>query len=44
MKTPLAGRTEHAAPPRIGEHTDAILKEAGLSDAEIAGLRAGGAI
>jgi crotonobetainyl-CoA:carnitine CoA-transferase CaiB-like acyl-CoA transferase len=44
MKMPLAGRTEHAAPPKIGEHTDAILKEAGLSDSEIASLRADGAI
>jgi crotonobetainyl-CoA:carnitine CoA-transferase CaiB-like acyl-CoA transferase len=31
-------------PPRSGEHSDAILKEAGLSDEEIAGLRAAGAV
>ena len=28
--------------PRLGEHTDAVLSEAGLSDAEIEALRAGG--
>ena len=32
------------APPRLGEHTDAILGEAGLSREEIAALRAAGAI
>ncbi len=32
------------APPRLGEHTDAILGEAGLSHEEIAALRAAGAI
>ncbi len=31
-------------PPAVGEHTDAVLREAGLSDAEIAALRADGAI
>jgi crotonobetainyl-CoA:carnitine CoA-transferase CaiB-like acyl-CoA transferase len=30
-------------PPRLGEHTDAVLRELGLSDAEIASLRASGA-
>jgi crotonobetainyl-CoA:carnitine CoA-transferase CaiB-like acyl-CoA transferase len=30
-------------PPRLGEHTDAVLRELGLSDAEIAALRASGA-
>jgi crotonobetainyl-CoA:carnitine CoA-transferase CaiB-like acyl-CoA transferase len=29
--------------PRLGEHTDAILAEAGLAEAEIAGLRRDGA-
>jgi crotonobetainyl-CoA:carnitine CoA-transferase CaiB-like acyl-CoA transferase len=28
-----------AAPPRLGEHTDAILEEAGVSPAEIVALR-----
>lgn len=32
------------APPRLGEHTDEILREAGLSAAEIAELRTEGAI
>jgi alpha-methylacyl-CoA racemase len=27
-------------PPRVGQHTDAILRDAGLDDAEIASLRA----
>jgi len=30
-------------PPRLGEHTDAVLRELGVSDAEIAALRAQGA-
>ncbi|MCW5747288.1 MAG: CoA transferase [Alphaproteobacteria bacterium] len=30
-------------PPALGEHTDAVLHEAGLSDADIAALRASGA-
>jgi crotonobetainyl-CoA:carnitine CoA-transferase CaiB-like acyl-CoA transferase len=29
-------------PPRLGEHTDAVLRELGVADAEIAGLRARG--
>ena len=32
------------APPLLGEHTDEVLREAGLADAEIAALRARGAI
>jgi crotonobetainyl-CoA:carnitine CoA-transferase CaiB-like acyl-CoA transferase len=35
------GRVERR-PPRFGEHTDAVLRELGLSDAEIAELRAKG--
>jgi alpha-methylacyl-CoA racemase len=30
-------------PPRLGQHTDAILREAGLSEAEIATMKAEGA-
>jgi crotonobetainyl-CoA:carnitine CoA-transferase CaiB-like acyl-CoA transferase len=30
-------------PPLLGEHTDALMKEVGYSDAEIAALKAGGA-
>jgi alpha-methylacyl-CoA racemase len=43
LKTPLtpAGAV-HAPPPRQGEHTDAILREAGLDDATIAAMRAEG--
>jgi crotonobetainyl-CoA:carnitine CoA-transferase CaiB-like acyl-CoA transferase len=42
--TPLTDRAGvHAPPPRRGEHTDAILREAGFDDAAIAALRAEGA-
>ncbi len=45
MRTPLTPRDRaHAPPPKQGEHTDAILREAGLSDEEIAELRAAGAL
>jgi len=30
--------------PRAGEHTDEVLRQAGFSDQELAGLRAGGAV
>ncbi len=44
LRTPLTSRErEHAPPPRLGEHTDAILREAGLDDAAIAAMRAEGA-
>jgi crotonobetainyl-CoA:carnitine CoA-transferase CaiB-like acyl-CoA transferase len=33
----------HGPPPRLGEHTDAVLRELGVSDAELAALRAQGA-
>ena len=31
------------AGPELGEHTDVILREAGMTDAEIAALKASGA-
>jgi alpha-methylacyl-CoA racemase len=44
MKTPLTPPgAEHAPPPRQGEHTDAILREAGIDDATIAAMKAEGA-
>ena len=33
----------HVAPPKLGEHSDAILREGGLTDGEIAALRSAGA-
>jgi crotonobetainyl-CoA:carnitine CoA-transferase CaiB-like acyl-CoA transferase len=39
--TPASIRTP---PPALGQHTDAILHEVGLSDSEIAGLRDAGAV
>jgi crotonobetainyl-CoA:carnitine CoA-transferase CaiB-like acyl-CoA transferase len=45
MRTPLTATDRpHMPPPRRGEHTDAILREAGIDDDEIARLRATGAI
>ena len=44
MRTPLTPKERaHAAPPQKGEHTDAILRDGGLSAEEIAELRASGA-
>jgi alpha-methylacyl-CoA racemase len=44
LHTPLADRTATPAPPpKLGEHTDVILREAGLSDGAIAAMRAEGA-
>jgi crotonobetainyl-CoA:carnitine CoA-transferase CaiB-like acyl-CoA transferase len=44
FRTPFTPRgATFARPPKQGEHTDAILRECGLSDAEIAELRASGA-
>lgn len=45
MRTPLTSPDRvHTPPPRQGEHTDAVLRDAGFSDDEIAGLRAAGAV
>jgi crotonobetainyl-CoA:carnitine CoA-transferase CaiB-like acyl-CoA transferase len=44
LRTPLAERgATHAPPPKRGEHTDAILREAGFDEAAIAAMRAEGA-
>lgn len=44
LRTPLTSvDREHSPPPKQGEHTDAILREAGLSDDEIQKLRDAGA-
>ncbi len=43
LRTPLTSTAmDHAPPPRQGEHTDAILREAGIDDATIAAMRAEG--
>ena len=46
LRLPVGPRDEsrHRAPPKQGEHTDAILREAGFTAAEIASLRAAGAV
>jgi crotonobetainyl-CoA:carnitine CoA-transferase CaiB-like acyl-CoA transferase len=45
MRTPLTPIDRvHTPPPAQGEHTDAILRDAGLSTEDIAALRADGAI
>ena len=44
-RTPVTPRELEARPaPRQGQHTDAVLHEAGFDRAEIAELRASGAI
>jgi crotonobetainyl-CoA:carnitine CoA-transferase CaiB-like acyl-CoA transferase len=44
MRTPLTPKdATHAPPPKQGEHTDVILREAGFDDAQIAAMRAEGA-
>jgi alpha-methylacyl-CoA racemase len=45
MRTPMTPRARvHAPPPRQGEHTETILREAGLDAAEIAAMRGDRAI
>lgn len=45
LRTPLSSPDRaHSPPPQRGEHTEIILREAGLDEAEIAALRASGAI
>jgi crotonobetainyl-CoA:carnitine CoA-transferase CaiB-like acyl-CoA transferase len=45
MRTPLTSPDRaHTPPPRQGEHTDTILRDAGFGDEEIANLRASGAV
>lgn len=45
LRTPLTPvDRKHTAAPKSGEHTDAILREGGLSDEEIAAARADGAV
>ena len=45
MRTPLTDVDRaHAPPPGQGEHTDVILREAGITADEIAGMRADGTI
>ncbi len=43
LRTPLTPRdAQHVPPPRRGQHTDEILREAGVDDATIAAMRAEG--
>ena len=45
MRTPLTPiDATHAPPPKMGEHTLAILREAGISEASIEAMRAEGSI
>ncbi len=45
MRTPLTSSdAKHTPPPKAGEHTEAVLREAGVTDETIAKLRAEGAI
>jgi crotonobetainyl-CoA:carnitine CoA-transferase CaiB-like acyl-CoA transferase len=45
MATPVTSRgATHAPPPRYGEHTETILREAGMQSGDIEAMRADGAI
>jgi crotonobetainyl-CoA:carnitine CoA-transferase CaiB-like acyl-CoA transferase len=44
MRLPFSPAAPGLPPPRQGEHTDEILREAGLDDARIASLRAAGVL
>jgi crotonobetainyl-CoA:carnitine CoA-transferase CaiB-like acyl-CoA transferase len=44
LRLPTCDATASRPPPKQGEHTEEILREAGLGDAEIAALRTAGAI
>ncbi|HJZ84624.1 MAG TPA: CaiB/BaiF CoA-transferase family protein [Polyangia bacterium] len=44
MRTPLGAPEARRPPPTQGQHTDEVLREAGFSEADIAALRATGAI
>ena len=39
----VSAKVQPRRPPELGEHTDAILREAGYTDTEIAALRQSGA-
>jgi crotonobetainyl-CoA:carnitine CoA-transferase CaiB-like acyl-CoA transferase len=45
IRTPLTPqRAAHAPPPAYGEHTEAILREAGVSELDIDAMRTDGVI
>jgi crotonobetainyl-CoA:carnitine CoA-transferase CaiB-like acyl-CoA transferase len=44
IKLSATAGSVRTAPPALGQHTDGILRELGLSGAEIAALRASGEV